>query len=212
MEKTFILLDLDFTVLLSGLSTFGILLSCGCKTLSLVRHKSNRTCRNSLWRQSRFLQQVFLGVCSESDSVSARKVSFSHIVCLPEPAPPSSLTSTAPLRLWEDISQPQRYSLSGNSHIAPGVLPLLCLFLPRLCLRPLCQPGSNLPPHSNGSVIADYMLTFIMPEEEQDLLKNFTLSRDMVFNVFRQFLYEQNLQETESMYIERSSLRMLSSR
>lgn len=64
----------------------------------------------------------------------------------------------------------------------------------------------------NGSVVADYKLTFVMPEEEQDLLTNFTLSRNMVFNVFRQFLYEQGLPESDPMYIDVSSLSMFLSR
>lgn len=152
--------------------------------------------------------------CSESDSVSARKVSFSHILCLSQPAPPSSLTSTAPPLLWEDISRLQRYWRSGNSH--PTLHPPSCKFVFVFAAPVLATIVSTClqshPLHSNGSVIADYMLTFVMPEEEQELLKNFTLSRDMVFNVFRQFLYDQSLQETESMYIERSSLRMFSSR
>ncbi|XP_076591656.1 TPA-induced transmembrane protein homolog [Chaetodon auriga] len=59
----------------------------------------------------------------------------------------------------------------------------------------------------NGSVIADYQLTFLMPEEQQDQLRNFTLSREMVYNVFRQFLYDQELDKTE-LYIEPVSLKM----
>ncbi|XP_041796813.1 TPA-induced transmembrane protein homolog isoform X2 [Chelmon rostratus] len=59
----------------------------------------------------------------------------------------------------------------------------------------------------NGSVIADYQLTFLMPEEQQDLLKNFTLSREMVYNVFRQFLYDQELDKSEKMYIDPVSLK-----
>ncbi|XP_070685660.1 TPA-induced transmembrane protein homolog [Pempheris klunzingeri] len=60
----------------------------------------------------------------------------------------------------------------------------------------------------NGSVIADYQLTFVMPEEEQDQLRNFTLSREMVYNVFRQFLYDQEPHESGSMYIDPLSLSM----
>ncbi|KAM6931933.1 TPA-induced transmembrane protein homolog [Lycodopsis pacificus] len=61
----------------------------------------------------------------------------------------------------------------------------------------------------NGSVvIADYQLTFVMPEEQQDQLRNFTLSREMVYNVFRQFLYDQEADESGQMYIAPVSLNM----
>nr|XP_046245656.1 TPA-induced transmembrane protein homolog isoform X2 [Scatophagus argus] len=58
----------------------------------------------------------------------------------------------------------------------------------------------------NGSVVADYKLTFLMPEEGQDQLRNFTLNREMVYNVFRQFLYDQEADESELMYINPASL------
>lgn len=64
-------------------------------------------------------------------------------------------------------------------------------------------------PCRNGPVIADYKLTFLMPEEQQDELTNFTLSREMVYNVFRQFLYDQDPDESNSMYIDPVSLNML---
>ncbi|KAM7412738.1 hypothetical protein PAMA_020220 [Pampus argenteus] len=57
----------------------------------------------------------------------------------------------------------------------------------------------------NGSVIADYQLTFLMPPDQQDQLRNFTLSREMVYNVFRQFLYDQ---EKNELYIDPVSLNM----
>ena len=63
-------------------------------------------------------------------------------------------------------------------------------------------------PHRNGSVMADYQLEFLMPEEGQDQLRNFTLSREMVYNVFRQFLYDQEPNESEPMYIDPVSLKM----
>ncbi|XP_034722953.1 TPA-induced transmembrane protein-like [Etheostoma cragini] len=60
-----------------------------------------------------------------------------------------------------------------------------------------------------GSVIADYQLTFFMPEEQQDQLRNVTLSREMVYNVFRQFLYDQEQPgESGRMYIDPVSLNM----
>lgn len=64
----------------------------------------------------------------------------------------------------------------------------------------------------NGSVIADYKLTFHIPEEEKDELRNFTLSREMVYNVFRQFLYDQDSAASEPMFIDHDSLRMVSGR
>ncbi|KAM8769624.1 TPA-induced transmembrane protein homolog isoform 1-T2 [Acanthopagrus schlegelii] len=60
----------------------------------------------------------------------------------------------------------------------------------------------------NGPVMADYQLEFLMPEEGQDQLRNFTLSREMVYNVFRQFLYDQEPNESEPMYIDPVSLKM----
>lgn len=46
-----------------------------------------------------------------------------------------------------------------------------------------------------------------MPEEEKDQLRNFTLSREMVYNVFRQFLYDQE-SESDPMFIDPASLKM----
>lgn len=65
----------------------------------------------------------------------------------------------------------------------------------------------------NGSVIVDYKLTFLLPEEQQDQLRNFTLSREMVYNVFRQFLYDQEPDESAESgptYIDPVSLKMFS--
>ncbi|XP_026197617.1 TPA-induced transmembrane protein [Anabas testudineus] len=58
----------------------------------------------------------------------------------------------------------------------------------------------------SGPVIADYTLTFLIPEDEQDQLREFTLSREMVYNVFRQFLYDQDPDESGPMYIDPDSL------
>lgn len=63
-------------------------------------------------------------------------------------------------------------------------------------------------PLRNGSVIADYQLKFVMPEDEQDQLRNATLSRNFVYSVFRQFLYDQESEETQDFYIDPSSLKM----
>lgn len=61
----------------------------------------------------------------------------------------------------------------------------------------------------NGSVIAEYRLTFLMPAEQQDQLRNFTLSREVVYNVFRQSLYDQEDDESGPMYIDPGSLILL---
>lgn len=45
-----------------------------------------------------------------------------------------------------------------------------------------------------------------MPEDDQ--LRNFTLSREMVYNVFRQFLYDQEPNDSGPTYIDRLSLTM----
>ncbi|KAM8904463.1 TPA-induced transmembrane protein homolog [Spinachia spinachia] len=60
----------------------------------------------------------------------------------------------------------------------------------------------------NGSVIADYQLMFLMPEEQQDELRNVTLSRVMVYNVLRQFLYDLEADDSGPMYIDPVSLCM----
>lgn len=64
-------------------------------------------------------------------------------------------------------------------------------------------------PRRNGPVMADYQLNFLIPEEGQDQLRNFTLSREMVYNVFRQSLYDQEPNESEPMYIDPVSLKMV---
>ncbi|XP_061917042.1 TPA-induced transmembrane protein [Entelurus aequoreus] len=43
----------------------------------------------------------------------------------------------------------------------------------------------------NGSVVAEYWLTFLMPEQQEEQLRRFTLSREMVYNVLRQSLHQQ---------------------
>lgn len=49
---------------------------------------------------------------------------------------------------------------------------------------------------------------FVMPEEDQEQLRNFTLSREMVYNVLRQFLYDQEYDVSRPMYINPLSLKM----
>uniref|UniRef100_A0A3B5LA78 SEA domain-containing protein n=1 Tax=Xiphophorus couchianus TaxID=32473 RepID=A0A3B5LA78_9TELE len=59
--------------------------------------------------------------------------------------------------------------------------------------------------HLGESAVVQYKLTFIFPEEE---LRNSTLSTEIVYNVFRQFLYDQNEEESGTMFILPSSLKM----
>ncbi|XP_069563451.1 TPA-induced transmembrane protein isoform X2 [Brachyistius frenatus] len=61
----------------------------------------------------------------------------------------------------------------------------------------------------NGSVIADFKLTFHLPEEQQDQLRNFTLSKEMVYNVFRQFIYDQQPAESGTKYIDPVSIKFV---
>lgn len=71
--------------------------------------------------------------------------------------------------------------------------------------------GAEIYAFRNGSVIADYKLTFLMPEEQQHQLTGFTLSREVVYNLFRQYLYDQEQVESDLMYVDPSSLNMFSS-
>ncbi len=93
------------------------------------------------------------------------------------------------------------------NYMKPLELLFCCL---HILLGKMCLASELLfcSPHRNGSVIADYQLTFLMPEEQQDQLRNFTLSREMVYSVFRQFLYDQETDEPGLMYIDPLSLNM----
>uniref|UniRef100_A0A8C8A363 TPA-induced transmembrane protein n=1 Tax=Oryzias sinensis TaxID=183150 RepID=A0A8C8A363_9TELE len=64
-------------------------------------------------------------------------------------------------------------------------------------------------PFRNASNVVDYQLTFVLPEDQLEELRNFTLSKEMVHNVFRQFLYDQD-QDSASTYIIPVSLIMSS--
>lgn len=59
----------------------------------------------------------------------------------------------------------------------------------------------------NGSVQADYRLRFLMPRNNTEL-EQFTLSREMVYNVFRQSLYDQDPELNHPLYIHPASLDM----
>ncbi|KAM6933338.1 TPA-induced transmembrane protein homolog [Xenentodon cancila] len=60
----------------------------------------------------------------------------------------------------------------------------------------------------NNSV--EYKLTFVLPEEDQEELRNFILSREMVHNMFRQFLYDRDPVEPGRLSIDKASLKMSS--
>ncbi|RVE65107.1 hypothetical protein OJAV_G00132550 [Oryzias javanicus] len=64
-------------------------------------------------------------------------------------------------------------------------------------------------PFRNASNVVDYQLTFVLPEDRLEELRNFTLSNEMVQSVFRQFLYDQD-QDSASTYIIPVSLIMSS--
>lgn len=59
----------------------------------------------------------------------------------------------------------------------------------------------------NGSVVAQYRLMFLMPKQH-DELNRFILSREMVYNVLRQHLYDQEPEELGRLYIDPATLEM----
>lgn len=60
----------------------------------------------------------------------------------------------------------------------------------------------------NGSVVSEYELTFALPEDGQDELRRYVVSREMVYNVFRQFLFDQETPASDPAYIDPDSLIM----
>lgn len=124
--------------------------------------------------------------------------------CMLQPAAPSWLTSTGPPLLWDDTSPKPRYTLFGKQTRLMAAPPFSFFFsikiLNFLCLSTSCRNVSN---------VVDYQLTFVLPEDQLEELRNFTLSKEMVHNVFRQFLYEQD-QDSASTYIIPVSLIMSS--
>ena len=66
---------------------------------------------------------------------------------------------------------------------------------------------SSCPVCSEAPVSASFRLSFLMPAEEQSELKRITLSREMVYNVLRQSLFDQEV-TTDRRYIEPGSLNM----
>lgn len=68
--------------------------------------------------------------------------------------------------------------------------------------------SSEIDDLSEAPAKALFHLTFRMPAVEQSELKRFTLSRSMVYNVLRQFLFDQE-DTADRLYIEPTSLNML---
>lgn len=67
--------------------------------------------------------------------------------------------------------------------------------------------SSEIDDISEAPVKASFHLKFLMPAVEQSELKRFTLSRSMVYNVLRQFLFDQE-DTADRLYIEPASLNM----
>lgn len=67
--------------------------------------------------------------------------------------------------------------------------------------------SSEIEDISETPVKAWFHLKFMMPAVEQSELKHFTLSRSMVYNVLRQFLFDQE-DTADRLYIEPASLYM----
>ncbi|XP_035242458.1 TPA-induced transmembrane protein isoform X3 [Anguilla anguilla] len=67
--------------------------------------------------------------------------------------------------------------------------------------------GVGLTTVRNGSVTANYWLKFLMPEEHKQLLR-YTLSREMVYNVLRQHLYDQEPGTGPLLYIDPAAIHM----
>ncbi|KAG7471177.1 hypothetical protein MATL_G00121650 [Megalops atlanticus] len=59
----------------------------------------------------------------------------------------------------------------------------------------------------NGSVTAYYWLKFLIPQKHSQLVR-YTLSREMVYNVLRQHLYDQGPDPEEPLYIDPASAYM----
>ena len=51
-------------------------------------------------------------------------------------------------------------------------------------------------------------LSFLLPRADQERLRSFTLSRQLVYNVLRQALYDQDTNPPGALYIEPGSLQM----
>ncbi|CAL8351748.1 unnamed protein product [Lota lota] len=60
----------------------------------------------------------------------------------------------------------------------------------------------------NGSMEAVFSLSFLLPREDQEQLQRFTVSREVVYNVLRQSLYDQDTNPPGPLYIDPSSLQM----
>ncbi|CAL8363385.1 unnamed protein product [Merluccius merluccius] len=60
----------------------------------------------------------------------------------------------------------------------------------------------------NDSMEAVFSLRFLLPGEDQDRIRKFTLSRELVYNVLRQFLYDQETDPPGPLQIDPASLQI----
>ncbi|XP_037534233.1 TPA-induced transmembrane protein, partial [Nematolebias whitei] len=63
-------------------------------------------------------------------------------------------------------------------------------------------------PLRNETSVFLYTLIFVLPSEQQEELRNFTLSKEMVRSVLRQFLYDQDPSDSGSVFIDPVSLKL----
>ncbi|KAM8822253.1 TPA-induced transmembrane protein homolog [Synchiropus picturatus] len=63
--------------------------------------------------------------------------------------------------------------------------------------------SAEVAPLREDPAVAEFRLQFLMPEAQQAQLSRFTLSREMIYSVLRQFLWEQ-----PGLQVEPSSLRL----
>lgn len=63
----------------------------------------------------------------------------------------------------------------------------------------------------NGSVAADYRLSFLLPDDGEEQLRRFVVVRETVLGVLRQFLQEQETPTSDPGYIDPGSVLMFSS-
>ncbi|XP_061733989.1 TPA-induced transmembrane protein [Nerophis ophidion] len=103
----------------------------------------------------------------------------------------------------DDLLVPSSNQSQALSHVLQGKLTVVYSSSPALS-----RYFSEAEVHAfrNGSVVAEYRLTFLMPEQQQEQLTRFTLSREMVYNVLRQSLHQQ---EDRGAYIDPLSLTLV---
>ncbi|KAG7267065.1 hypothetical protein CRUP_033510 [Coryphaenoides rupestris] len=68
--------------------------------------------------------------------------------------------------------------------------------------------GAEINDFRNDSLEAAFSLSFLLPRQDVERLQAFTLSRELVYNVLRQFLYDEESQPPVALQIDPASLRM----